>query len=390
MRKRCAASGRRRRRRRDPVSRPDPRRGRRGPCRGCKAKQPMSTSTSPPPSSVMRDARRRRPCCRPASGAGDSPPRRCRPGACRAQRRGRRRESRRGVRGFRSRLRRQRRDHRLYRRARRRRRRHRHRRHRLRGDRPRRRSRNDRRRAGLCARRRGSGSHIGLDALRAATLAFDGLGPSTGLTDEILKGFDGDIVRLVRWSRSAKPGDYGAFAPSVFRCAAKCRSRRARHRRLGRRARSPRWPVGSLRSAPQDCAGRRRRRGAAPIPRPGNGCAAEAAAATMRRTARSSWRAASSRQNGKPRNESVLWGAPVRRRAVSRRSRARRRGRDDPRSRRPRGAPARRRGNRPRRRRPRPGLHRLADQRRRRRAVQRRADGRARSRGSLMRTGARA
>jgi glucosamine kinase len=41
------------------------------------------------------------------------------------------------------------------------------------------------------------------------------------LTDEILKGFDGDMVRLVRWSRSAKPGDYGAFAPSVFRWAAK-------------------------------------------------------------------------------------------------------------------------------------------------------------------------
>ena len=67
----------------------------------------------------------------------------------------------------------------------------------------------------------GSGSHIGLDALRAATLAFDSLGPSTGLTDEILKDFDGDIVRLVRWSRSAKPGDYGAFAPSVLRFAAK-------------------------------------------------------------------------------------------------------------------------------------------------------------------------
>ncbi len=67
----------------------------------------------------------------------------------------------------------------------------------------------------------GSGAHIGLDALRAATLAFDGLGPRTRLTDEILNGFDGDIVRLVRWSRSAKPGDYGAFAPQVFGWAAK-------------------------------------------------------------------------------------------------------------------------------------------------------------------------
>jgi glucosamine kinase len=67
----------------------------------------------------------------------------------------------------------------------------------------------------------GSGAHIGLDALRAASLAFDGLGPRTALVDEILNDFDGDIVRMVRWSRSAKPGDYGAFAPLVFRWAGK-------------------------------------------------------------------------------------------------------------------------------------------------------------------------
>ncbi len=70
----------------------------------------------------------------------------------------------------------------------------------------------------------GSGGHIGLQALRAATLAFDGLGPPTGLTDEILNHFDRDVVRMVRWARSARPGDYGAFAPTVFRCAAKADS----------------------------------------------------------------------------------------------------------------------------------------------------------------------
>jgi glucosamine kinase len=67
----------------------------------------------------------------------------------------------------------------------------------------------------------GSGAHIGLGALRAATLAFDGLGPQTGLTDEILNAFDRDIVRMVRWARAAKPGDFGSFAPRVFRCAAR-------------------------------------------------------------------------------------------------------------------------------------------------------------------------
>jgi glucosamine kinase len=66
----------------------------------------------------------------------------------------------------------------------------------------------------------GSGGHIGLQALRAATLAFDDLGPRTGLTDEILNHFDRDVVRMVRWARSARPRDYGSFAPSVFRCAA--------------------------------------------------------------------------------------------------------------------------------------------------------------------------
>ena len=67
----------------------------------------------------------------------------------------------------------------------------------------------------------GSGAHLGLQALRAATLAFDGLGPRTGLTDEILSHFDRDVFRMVRWARSAKPGEYGSFAPTVFRCAAK-------------------------------------------------------------------------------------------------------------------------------------------------------------------------
>jgi glucosamine kinase len=70
----------------------------------------------------------------------------------------------------------------------------------------------------------GSGGHIGLEALRAATAAFDGLGPVTGLSEEILDHFDRDVVRMVRWAGSARPGDYGSFAPTVFRCAAKADS----------------------------------------------------------------------------------------------------------------------------------------------------------------------
>ncbi|HME84431.1 MAG TPA: BadF/BadG/BcrA/BcrD ATPase family protein [Roseiarcus sp.] len=67
----------------------------------------------------------------------------------------------------------------------------------------------------------GSGALIGLAALRAATRAYDRLAPASALTSEILGAFDGDIVAMVRWARTARPGDYGAFAPRVFQHAAK-------------------------------------------------------------------------------------------------------------------------------------------------------------------------
>jgi glucosamine kinase len=66
----------------------------------------------------------------------------------------------------------------------------------------------------------GSGSHIGLDALRAAMRAFDRLGPASALTADIIERFGGDPVAMMNWARSAKPGDFGAFAPGVFRRAA--------------------------------------------------------------------------------------------------------------------------------------------------------------------------
>src|SRR5580658_8522249 len=65
----------------------------------------------------------------------------------------------------------------------------------------------------------GSAAHIGLEALRAATSAYDGLAPATALTGEILSEFGDDPVAMVRWAREAKPGDFGAFAPRVFRRA---------------------------------------------------------------------------------------------------------------------------------------------------------------------------
>jgi glucosamine kinase len=66
----------------------------------------------------------------------------------------------------------------------------------------------------------GSGARIGLNALRAATKAYDGLGPTSPLTREILGEFGDDVVAMLRWARAAKPGDYGAFAPRIFAHAA--------------------------------------------------------------------------------------------------------------------------------------------------------------------------
>jgi glucosamine kinase len=66
----------------------------------------------------------------------------------------------------------------------------------------------------------GSGSHIGLDAMRSAMRAFDGLEPASALTDDIVTEFGGDPVAMMNWARDAKPGDFGAFAPRVFEHAA--------------------------------------------------------------------------------------------------------------------------------------------------------------------------
>jgi glucosamine kinase len=67
----------------------------------------------------------------------------------------------------------------------------------------------------------GSGARIGLEALRAATRAADGLGPTSPLVNDLISDFGGDVVALVRWAREARPGDYGAFAPRVFDHAAR-------------------------------------------------------------------------------------------------------------------------------------------------------------------------
>jgi len=65
----------------------------------------------------------------------------------------------------------------------------------------------------------GSGARIGADAVRAALRAFDGLEPMSGLSRDLLAKFDSDPLRMTKWAQTAKPGDYGAFAPRAFEAA---------------------------------------------------------------------------------------------------------------------------------------------------------------------------
>jgi glucosamine kinase len=62
----------------------------------------------------------------------------------------------------------------------------------------------------------GSGSHIGLDAMRAAMRAYDRIGAESALTDDLIGHFNSDPVAMMNWALSAKPGDFGGFAPRVF------------------------------------------------------------------------------------------------------------------------------------------------------------------------------
>jgi glucosamine kinase len=66
----------------------------------------------------------------------------------------------------------------------------------------------------------GSGSHIGLDAMRSAMRAYDRIGPTSALTQDLISHFNNDSVAMMNWALQAKPGDFGGFAPRVFEHAA--------------------------------------------------------------------------------------------------------------------------------------------------------------------------
>jgi glucosamine kinase len=67
----------------------------------------------------------------------------------------------------------------------------------------------------------GSGSHIGLDAMRSTMRAYDRIGPDSALTQDLISHFNNDPVAMMNWALHAKPGDFGGLAPRVFEHAAR-------------------------------------------------------------------------------------------------------------------------------------------------------------------------
>ena len=67
----------------------------------------------------------------------------------------------------------------------------------------------------------GSGAWVGHHAVRRASLAMDGLLQPTNLIEEILKRVGRTRQEVSRWSETATPRDYAAFAPLVFEMASR-------------------------------------------------------------------------------------------------------------------------------------------------------------------------
>lgn len=67
----------------------------------------------------------------------------------------------------------------------------------------------------------GSGASMGRDAVKAALLGHDGMGPHTDLTRAVMATLGGDPPSVVAWVGPARPGDYGTLAPLVLEHARK-------------------------------------------------------------------------------------------------------------------------------------------------------------------------
>lgn len=62
----------------------------------------------------------------------------------------------------------------------------------------------------------GSGSRLGRSLLQETLLCFDGIQDGSGLTHHILSHFEHDPQTIVEYAHTAKPGEFGQFAPAIF------------------------------------------------------------------------------------------------------------------------------------------------------------------------------
>lgn len=66
----------------------------------------------------------------------------------------------------------------------------------------------------------GSGGRLGQMALQEALLAYDGISAETAMTQALMDEFANDPRKMIAFSQSAIPGDFGQYAPKVFQFAA--------------------------------------------------------------------------------------------------------------------------------------------------------------------------
>lgn len=65
----------------------------------------------------------------------------------------------------------------------------------------------------------GGGARLGRDLLEEALLAYDRFHPASPLTEAVMERFGGNPHRIVQFAHSARPSDFGSFAPLVFEYA---------------------------------------------------------------------------------------------------------------------------------------------------------------------------
>lgn len=66
-----------------------------------------------------------------------------------------------------------------------------------------------------------SGAWLGRLLLEKVLLTFDGIHSGSGLTENILRDFENNPQTVVEYAQTAKPGEFGKFAPVIFEFAQK-------------------------------------------------------------------------------------------------------------------------------------------------------------------------